>query len=97
MHKVVMDETIGLFCVDILVTLAIFPTKAVPRYALYNDEKFVQICSDFGWPPRKYRIWLVRLKAFCKYGGVYCANMEVCMCIYVDYIFDHCSLGIILV
>jgi len=26
-----MYETMGLFCVDILVTLAIFPTEAVPR------------------------------------------------------------------
>jgi len=39
-----MDETMGLFCVDILVTLEIFPTEAVPRFALYNEEGFVQIC-----------------------------------------------------
>jgi len=38
-----MDETMGLFCVDILVTSTIFPTEAVPRYALYNEEGFVQI------------------------------------------------------
>jgi len=31
-----MDETIGLFCVDIVVVLDICPTEAVPRYALYN-------------------------------------------------------------
>jgi len=34
MDKVEMDEMMGLFCVDILVTLDIFPTEAVPRYAL---------------------------------------------------------------
>jgi len=28
-----MDETMGLFCVHILVTLEIFPSEAVPRYA----------------------------------------------------------------
>jgi len=39
-----MDETMGLFCVEILVTLAIFPTEAVPRYTLYNEEGFVQMC-----------------------------------------------------
>jgi len=41
---VVMDEMKGLFCVDIFVTLEIFPTEAVPRYALYNEEGLVQIC-----------------------------------------------------
>jgi len=45
MDKVEMDEMMGLFCVDILVTLEIFPTEASPRYALYNEEGFVQICS----------------------------------------------------
>jgi len=44
MDRVVMDETMGIFCGDILVTLAIFPTEAVPGYALYNEEGFVQIC-----------------------------------------------------
>jgi len=39
-----MDEIKSLFCVDILVTLAIFPTKSVLRYALYNGEGFVQVC-----------------------------------------------------
>jgi len=43
MDRVVMDETMGLFCVDILVTLVIFPTESAPRYALYNEEGFVQI------------------------------------------------------
>jgi len=40
MDRVVMNETIGLFCVDILVTLAIFPNEAMPRYALYIEEGF---------------------------------------------------------
>jgi len=44
MDRVMMDETMGLFCVDILVALAIFPTEAVPRYALYNEEGVVYIC-----------------------------------------------------
>jgi len=39
-----MDEMMGLFCVDILGTLEIFLTKAVSRYALYNEEGFAQIC-----------------------------------------------------
>jgi len=34
----------NLFCVDILVTLEIFRTEAVPRYALYIEEGFVHIC-----------------------------------------------------
>jgi len=38
MDKVEMDEMKGLFCVDILVTLEIFPTEAVLRYGLYNEE-----------------------------------------------------------
>jgi len=44
MGKVEMDEMKGLFCVNILVTLEIFPTEAVPRYALYDEEGFVQMC-----------------------------------------------------
>jgi len=42
----VMDETMGLFCrsIDILVTLAIFPTEAVPRYTLYIEVGLVQMC-----------------------------------------------------
>jgi len=31
MDRVVVDETMFLFSVDILVTLVIFPTEAVPR------------------------------------------------------------------
>jgi len=44
MDRVVMDEMMGLFCVDIVVALDIFPTEAVPRYAMYNEKGFVQIC-----------------------------------------------------
>jgi len=44
MVEVEMDEMKGLFCVDILVTLEIFPTEAVPRYALYIEKGLVQVC-----------------------------------------------------
>jgi len=47
MDRVVMDEMIGQFCVDIVVALDIFPTEAVPRYALYNEVVFFII--NFGW------------------------------------------------
>jgi len=63
MCKVVMDEMKGLFCVDILVTLEIFPNKAVPSYALYNEEGLVQMCLFLV--PGQDRIWLLRLTAFC--------------------------------
>jgi len=48
MDKVEMDEMMGLFCVDILVALDIFPTEGVPRYAYYNEEEFDQICFISG-------------------------------------------------
>jgi len=47
MDKVEMDEIKGLFslfCVDILLTLETLPTKAMPKYALYNEEGLVQMC-----------------------------------------------------
>jgi len=52
MDKVEMDEMNGLFCVDILVTLEIFSTEAVPRYTLYNEEGIVQMCL-FQVPGKK--------------------------------------------
>jgi len=43
MDSVVMDETMGLVFVDILVTLVIFPTEAVPKVSLVQRGRF---CSD---------------------------------------------------
>jgi len=34
-----MDEMMGLFCVDIIVALDIFPTKAVPSYTPCTTKK----------------------------------------------------------
>jgi len=43
MDRVEIDGMKCLFCVDILVTLEISPTEAVPRYALYNEEGLVRL------------------------------------------------------